>query len=190
MMRTAIIVQARAGSTRLPNKMFLQLGEQTVLEFLLNRLHGIPGVDDVIVATTTLPGDDAIVNLAGQLSLKVFRGDSADVLSRFQQAAGLFSSDILIRICADNPFLQPAEIDRLLTEFRHEQGTIDYLANAMPDGVPLIRTGTGLAVEVFSREAMSRLEDMSITDFHREHVTPFFYQHPNIFRRQIQSTAV
>ncbi len=182
MARTAIIVQARAGATRLPNKMFLRLGDQTVLEFLLARLKGVDDIDDIIVATTELPADEAIADIAESMNLHVFRGDSADVLSRFQQAADIYESEIVVRICADNVFLQGSEIRRLVQEFRDAGGVLDYLANALPDGTPLIRTGTGLAVEVMSKQALERLKALPLSTFHCEHVTPFLYQNPDLFK--------
>jgi spore coat polysaccharide biosynthesis protein SpsF len=185
MARSAIIVQARLGSTRLPQKMLLKFNGTTALEFLLKRLQDVPLVDELILATTDLEEDDPLVSIARKMEVAVLRGSANDVLKRYHDAVTQFEVDTIVRICGDNILLEPSEISRLiemqiLSEFRY-----DYMANAMKDRTPLILTGIGLAVEVFTRGAMERMLTYQINAYHREHVTPFFYQNPHLFNLHI-----
>lgn len=178
-MKTGIIMQARLGSTRLPQKMLLNLGANTVIEFLLNRLRNAHLVDELIVATTEEAEDDRLEQYVKNSGVSVSRGSTWNVLDRFYQAAQSFQLDIIVRICADNPFLEPSEISRLIAlikEYRY-----DYLANCLQDGTHLILTGTGMAVEVFTMSALQKMIKSDLDQYHREHVTPYFYEHPQEF---------
>lgn len=176
----AIIIQARTGSTRLPRKMLLPLNGETVLEFLLNRLQHVPFIDQLIVATTVQTDDDDIETIGERLQVPVFRGATQDVLDRFYQTVQRFHVDVIVRICGDNIFMETSEITRLLR--LQADGHYDYLVNTLLDKTPLILTGTGLAVEVFTRQALEKLMAQNLDDYHKEHVTPFFYEHPELFQ--------
>jgi spore coat polysaccharide biosynthesis protein SpsF len=178
-MKSGIIMQARLGSTRLPQKMLLPLNSQTVIEFLLNRLRNTNRVDELIVATTTESEDDRLEQYVKNLSVSVSRGSTWNVLDRFYQAAQLFQLDIIVRICADNPFLEPSEISRLIALIKEHR--YDYLANCLQDGTHLILTGTGMAVEVFTMSALQKMIKRDLDQYHREHVTPYFYENPQEF---------
>lgn len=182
----AIIVQARLGSTRLPKKMILKLNGDSVLEFLLKRLQPIASAPEIILATTKLEEDDVLESIAHEMGISVFRGSTDNVLERFYQAAVKFKIDVIVRICGDNIFVETSEISRLL-KLQHEHH-YDYIANALPDGTPLILTGTGLAVEVFTRQALQDVLSQKLDKYHREHVTPFFYENPKLFRLTFSPT--
>ena len=87
MAKNALIVQARLGSTRLPQKMLLELNEETVLEILLKKLQNIPLVDEFVLATTDLPEDDPLVSIVHKTKFSLFRGSSTNVLERFYDTA-------------------------------------------------------------------------------------------------------
>jgi len=156
------------------------LNGEIVLEFLINRLFQVPLVDQLIVATTENKDDDAIELIGERLRVPVFRGATHDVLDRFYQTAQRFHVDVIVRVCGDNIFLEPSEITRLLR--LQADGRYDYLANALPDKTPLVLTGTGLAIEVFTRQALEKVLAQKPDDYHKEHVTPFFYEHPELFQ--------
>ena len=177
--KSAIIVQARTGSTRLPQKMTLEFGGVTVLEFILQRLKNVDEVGQVILATTVDAGDDILEKIAGKMQIPVYRGSVNNVLDRFYQTAVKYDVDIIIRICADNIFLEISEFPRLLKLMQVEK--YDYLANSLLDGKNLILTGTGLAVEMISFDAISKLVESNIDNYHREHVTPYFYENADKF---------
>jgi spore coat polysaccharide biosynthesis protein SpsF len=177
--KVAIIIQARMGSSRLPNKMGLRLGRQTIFEFLVNRLKNARLGVDMVLATTSRAADDDLEKTSGKLGINVFRGNETNVLKRFYDAANRFDIAIIIRICADNIFLAPSEIIRLLQIFKKEK--YDYIANATPEGKNLILTGVGLAVEIVTREAIQKGLENKIDRYHKEHVTPYFYENPGLF---------
>lgn len=102
----AIIIQARTGSTRLPGKVLADFYDgQSILEIIINRCKELDAEWPVIVATSAADADKAIVNLATACGVKTFAGDEQDVLKRFIDAAEQFGARKLIRVCADNPFL-------------------------------------------------------------------------------------
>ena len=115
--KVVCIVQARIGSTRLPGKMLQLLGEHTLLEWVLLRVKRANLIDVLVLATTDNERDNEIVNVAKALGINVFCGSEQNVLSRFVEVSELYSSDIVIRVCADNPFIAPEEIDRLIMYF-------------------------------------------------------------------------
>lgn len=177
--RKAIVIQARMGSSRLPHKMGLKIGDQTVFEFLVHRLQKAILPAEIILATTLQQGDDDLEEAAKKLGIKVYRGDELNVLKRFYDAAKQFHIDTIIRVCADNIYIEPAEIDRLLQISEKHQ--FDYIANATREHQNLILTGTGLAVEILTQNAIRRSLDSRLDDYHKEHVTPYFYENPGLF---------
>ena len=103
------------GSERFPGKMMSLLGGYPVIEWVLQRLLRAKLLDDIILATTTLDGDDPLERVASSLGVCCFPGDEDDVLGRFVAAADLVGADNVVRVCADNPFVDPDEIDRLVS---------------------------------------------------------------------------
>ena len=177
--KAAIIIQARMGSSRLPHKMSLKLGQQTVFQFLVNRLKNASLGIDIVLATTSQPVDEYLEQEGEKLGLGVFRGEETNVLKRFHDAATYFDIKTIIRICADNIYIAPSEIIRLMKIF--SKGNYDYVANATPEGKNLILTGAGLAVEIVTREAIQKGLENKIDSYHKEHVTPYFYENPGLF---------
>src|ERR1035441_4103460 len=92
-LRTVAIIQARMGSTRLPGKVLKDLGGETVLARVVNRTRRATLLDEVVVATSVLPADDAIARECEHLQVACFRGDEADVLDRYYRAAQKFAAD-------------------------------------------------------------------------------------------------
>src|SRR3990167_9678664 len=103
-MRTVAIIIARMGSTRLPGKVLMYLGGNPVLEWCVFAAENAPGVNQTIVATTTLRADDAIVNWCKKNGVQYFRGSESNVLSRFAGAAKKVKADIVVRLTGDCPF--------------------------------------------------------------------------------------
>ena len=111
---TVALVQARMGSSRLPGKMIMDLCGYPVLHWVLHRVKQARRLTEVVLATTKLKQDDPLTELAQFLKVGVSRGSEADVLARFWDAAREFKADVVVRVCADNPFIAPEEIDRLV----------------------------------------------------------------------------
>jgi spore coat polysaccharide biosynthesis protein SpsF len=174
-MRVVAIIQARMGSTRLPGKVLKDLAGETVLERVVNRTHRATLVDEVVVATTVKPADEAIVAECERLSVACFRGNEADVLDRYYRAAQKFSADAIVRITSDCPLIDPELIDATVRAF-HEQKA-DYATNSLVVTYP-----RGLDVEVFTAEALARAWSAAGQGYERTHVTPHIYENPELFK--------
>lgn len=173
-MKLGIIVQARTGSTRLPNKVLQDFYQgKSILFILLERLKeiGIP----ITVATSSTIQDDAIEELAKELQLAYFRGDEQNVLSRFTEVADIYQYTHLIRVCADNPFLSLILLNKLLEAV---QENLDYISFAHQE-TPAMLTHFGVFAEIVKTSALKQVPD---DKFYQEHVTNYVYQHPKKFK--------
>ena len=174
-MKTVAIIQARMGSTRLPGKVLKDLAGDTVLARVVNRTRRARLVDQVVVATSVLPSDDVIVKECERLGVDCFRGDEADVLDRYYQAAQQFLADIVVRITSDCPLIDPELIDITVAAFLER--LVDYATNALVPTYP-----PGLDVEVFGFEALGRASKFADKPYQRSHVTPYLYENPGFFK--------
>src|SRR5207249_2016035 len=95
------ITQARTNSSRLPNKVLMKINNKTLLQIHIERALRSSFIDQLIVATTTNPGDDQIVKVCDQLGVKYYRGNENDVLDRYYQAACIYKADSIIRVTSD-----------------------------------------------------------------------------------------
>lgn len=182
-MRTVAIIQARMGSSRFPGKMLAGLGGRPLLEWVLERVRRTEGLDGVVLATSSHPRDDGLDELAGKLGVEVFRGDEEDVLGRFVQAAKQTSADVIVRVCADNPFVAPEELQRLIRFFSDE--ALDYACNHMD------RLGSkyadGFGAEILRRNVLEEVSGKARDPRHREHVTLYLWDHPGQYRLGVVS---
>jgi spore coat polysaccharide biosynthesis protein SpsF len=177
-MRVAAFVQGRMGSSRLPGKSLMALwDDMSLLELVLRRVGAARTVETVVLATSDAPCDDPLAELAADLGVAVHRGPEDDVLDRFAGALEAHPADAVVRVCADNPFVDPGAIDDLVTRFLAAQPR-DYASNhTEASGLP-----DGIGAEVVSASALRRTarEATSVTD--REHVTTFIRAHPDEFQ--------
>jgi spore coat polysaccharide biosynthesis protein SpsF len=164
--RTAIILQARMGSRRLPGKVLADLAGRSLLAHCIRRLQasGLP----VIVATTTLREDDAVVREAGAEGAETFRGDDQDVLGRYVAAALAHGVTEVIRATADNPAVDLDAPGRVLALQRRTRA--DHVIEC---GLP-----HGAAVEAVTTDALVRAAGAATDPYDREHVTPFVRRAP------------
>ncbi len=160
------VVQARMGSTRLPDKVLLPVGEQSLIALLLSRLARSRRIDRIVVATTSDPRDDVLERHVEALGYEVFRGSEHDVLDRYYRAALGHRPDVVLRITGDCPLVDPALVDQLVDAFRC--GAVDYLSNTNPPTYP-----DGLDVEVFTFAALEQAWREAVRPYDREHVTPY-----------------
>jgi len=168
------VIQARMGSTRLPGKVLADLGGRPMLQFMLERLRRLP-VSELVVATSTEPGDDAVAALGATLGVRVVRGPEHDVLARFEQALEAHPAEHVVRLTGDCPLADPEVIVATL-ELHHERHA-DYTSNVIPRTFP-----KGLDVEVARAEALRVAAAEAEDPAEREHVMPFLYRHPERFR--------
>ena len=167
------VVQARMGSTRLPGKVLADLGGQPMLGFLLHRLSRLADAT-IVVATSDLDRDDPIEEVALAHGAAVVRGPEQDVLARFGMALERFPAATIVRITGDCPLVDPA-IVRSVIEL-HRSRAADYTCNVLPRTYP-----KGLDVEVIAASALRVAIAEARDPAEREHVTPFFYRHPERF---------
>ena len=174
-MKIVAIIQARMGSSRLPQKVLMDLGGATVLDRVLNRLERSRMIQELLVATTTEPADDAIVEHCERTGWKVFRGSEQDVLDRYYQAAKYMHADVVVRITSDCPVIDPEVTDATIRAFL-DRGA-DYASNIRVRTYP-----RGLDTEVMTVQALERAWRESTKPYQREHVTPYIYENPGEFK--------
>lgn len=173
-MKTIVIIQARTGSTRLPNKILKDLYGKIVLDHVIERVSISKEIDQIIIATTDKTTDDPIAEFCEKNNVSYFRGDEDDVLSRYHKAALAYYGDIIVRITSDCPLIDPNLIDSMLKFYKGNNFT--FVTNAAVNHRTYPR---GLDVEIFSKNELKRAYDGAIESSEREHVTPYIYKHCN-----------
>ena len=171
------IIQARMNSTRLPGKVLKEICGQPMLYYMLKRVSEARQLDQVFLATSIEPGDNAIADFCRSLGVHCFRGQLDDVLDRYYQAAKLVKSDHIIRLTADCPIIDPRVIDSMIDIYKN--GRFDYVANTCPpEGITYPE---GMDVEIFSFQALEKAWKETDKPSDREHVTFYFWQNPDFF---------
>lgn len=165
-MITAVFVQARMGSSRLPGKVMREVSGCPMIDHILSRLSAAKLVDLIVLATSTDPANDELARYVSDQGTAVFRGQETDVLDRYYQTALAYPCDVIVRVTGDCPLVDPALVDEAIERFRREG--VDYLSNTQVPGYP-----DGLDVEVFTFAALERAAIEATTPFDREHVTPY-----------------
>ncbi|MHA2143232.1 MAG: cytidylyltransferase domain-containing protein [Candidatus Thorarchaeota archaeon] len=178
-MRISCIIQARTGSTRLPNKILQEVSGKQILVHVVERVLRSSRIDEVIVATTTNLADRQIVNLVENLDherVSVYCGSEEDVLDRYYQAALNRNSDVIVRITSDCPLIDWELLDRMVIKF--VDGGYDYISNVLTK-----RTyPRGLDVEVFSFSVLKKMWESREKKREREHVTTYVRENPSAFK--------
>lgn len=172
--RIIAVVQARFGSRRLPGKVLRPMQGRPMLGHLLEALAHCSAIDGLVVATSTAPSDDAVASFAGDLGVACHRGSLDDVAGRILDAAIAQESDAVVRVSGDSPLIDPALVDRGVALFRSDD--VDLVSNVVRRTFP-----KGQSVEVISRKALALAAAGMRTREEREHVTPYFYGHPEDF---------
>jgi spore coat polysaccharide biosynthesis protein SpsF len=177
MPQAGIVVQARMGSSRLPGKVMEDLAGAPALERLFERLRRVKGSPLIVLATSTLPGDDKIADLVKVTpDVSLWRGPEQDVLKRYADAARHFDLDPVVRITADCPLMEPACIDAVLQAFNATPGC-QYSDNAKPRLFP-----HGYDVQVVSRATLDWLDENTTSARDREHVLVHIQDNSENFR--------
>lgn len=174
MEQTAIILQARTGSTRLPNKVMRLLGGIPLLSHCIGRLQR---VGTVIVATSDLIKDDPVEELARLKNVYCFRGSEEDVLDRYYHAAKMFNIRYIIRATGDNPFVDPNEAHRVVNYIVSNK--VDYVTGA--EVIDRLGLPVGVGVEAFTFNALERSWFEGHAKNHREHVNEYILENPESF---------
>jgi len=173
-MKVVAIIQARMGSTRLPGKVMMPIGDKSMLARVVSRVRRALTVNETVVATSTKPQDDPIVEECEALNVACFRGSEEDVLDRYYQCARQCGADVIVRITADCPMIDAGIIDLAVTTFFQRKA--DYASNGLQRTFP-----RGLDTEVLSFDALKRTWEEAKLDFQRAHVTPYIHRNPKTF---------
>lgn len=178
-----IILQARTGSTRLPQKMIKPFYQkETIPEIIINNLKTTFNSNQIILATTVNSKDDDLEVLARSLKINYFRGDENDVLKRFIDCADKENADLIVRICADNPFLRPEYINPLINNLLDKK--LEYCSFQWKDGTPIMLSHIGVFAEVMTIGFLKKIEESTTDPLYREHVTNYIYNHKNQFKQE------
>lgn len=169
------IVQARMTSTRLPGKVLKKLAGKTVIWHVFNQLSFSQKINKIILATSTDPSDDLLEEWAIKNNKNFFRGDLDNVLKRFYDTAKKFNGEVIVRITADCPLIDPKVVDKVVEKFIN--GDYDYLSNTNPPTFP-----DGLDTEVFTFNALKEANENAKLKSELEHVTPYIRNHPEKFK--------
>ncbi|MFO1444442.1 glycosyltransferase family protein [Bacillus sp. Bva_UNVM-123] len=171
-MKPILIIQARIGSSRLRGKILKALGNADVLTYVVERCRKIVDVDEVIVATSSSPQDDVVEEWCKERSVAYYRGSEEDVLDRYVQAAKPFHADYVIRVTADCPFVDYELASEMISMMKMVPADFMKIDGALP---------RGLAVELFTREALLKIAERGHESRHLEHVTYYAYEYPTEF---------
>ncbi len=178
--KVVAIIQARMGSSRLPGKTLKTIGHMPALEWMIKRASRAELIDQVVVATTSDPGDDAVAKFCQAGNYDFHRGSTLDVLDRMYQAAKENQADVIVRLTGDCPFIDPAMLDSNLKIFLEAKPPLDFAANRLPP--PFTRTiPIGLDAEYCYFSGLETIWKEAKEKHQREHVMPYFYEHPERF---------
>jgi len=177
-MKTALIVQARMASTRLPGKIMKEVLGKTLLEYQLERLLRVKQADQVIVATTDHGEEQPIVDLCQRLGVPSFRGSEQDVLARYYGTATKYGADVVVRITSDCPLIDPAVVDKVISFYLAHKEDYDYVSNTFPE----LTYPRGMDTEVMSYKVLKEAYEQATDQAEREHVTIFIKRRPERYR--------
>lgn len=170
--RIICIVQARMGSSRLPGKVLKEICGRPMLDWVIRRAVRAISIQKIMVATTVSPGDDPIHDYCQSNGIACYRGSEFDVLDRYYQAALCGEADVVVRLTADCPLIDPDLIDKTVNALLAQNA--DFAANRLPP--PYHRTyPIGLDVEVATFSALQHAWKNASESYEREHVMPYLY---------------
>lgn len=169
------VIPGRMDSSRMRGKTMAKLAGRPSLSHIIERLRQVPSLDGVVVATTTEPEDDVICDCARDAAVPVHRGSAEDVFTRTLEVAKQVGAVTIVRVTGDCPLIDPDIVQLTIEKYRRHRP--DYTSNRLHDRkYPL-----GMDVEVFPRELLELVEAEAREQRYREHVTLFFYEHPERF---------
>jgi spore coat polysaccharide biosynthesis protein SpsF (cytidylyltransferase family) len=161
-----LITQARIGSTRLPNKIFMKINDKTILEHFILRAKKIKGIDKIIFAIPDSKENNELSDYLEKFKIGVFRGSEYDVLKRYSDACKIYKPRSIMRITSDCPLFDIEVAERLISLFKINK--LEYASNNL-----CLTWPHGLDVEIFSRVVLDKACAFSTNSYDREHVTPW-----------------
>lgn len=174
-MKYTVMIQARCGSTRLPNKILKDLCGKPALQRMIERVQKSRKIDEVMVVTSIEKNNLPVLSLCASLGIRVFVGSEDDVLDRYYQAARLIKPDYIIRLTADCPCFDAELLDEALEKLESDTDYLGMLSQTFADG---------LDIQIISYTALERSWNEAVHSFEREHVTQYVIRHPELFKLQ------
>jgi len=171
------VIQARSGSSRLANKIFLTLTGKPLLYRMFERVAASELKGTIVIATTTESSDDNVESFCKDHKINIYRGHQTDLLDRHYQAAKIFSADAVIKIPSDCPLIDSKVIDKVIQFYLNNINNYDYVSNLHPATYP-----DGNDVEIMSFNTLEKAWNNAEREFEREHTTPFIWENPDKFR--------
>jgi spore coat polysaccharide biosynthesis protein SpsF len=176
-----IVIQARTGSKRLPNKVLKKFyGNKSILDLIVDELIVKFSNYPIILATSDSKNDSILVDFAKEKKILYFQGDESNVLLRFIDAIKKYSFTHIVRICSDNPFLNMESIQNLINSL--DNIDLDYISFVNSKNIPVIKTHIGLFAEIVSVKSLKIANEQQNTNIYQEHVTNYIYGNPDIFK--------
>ena len=172
-MNIGIIIQARIGSTRLPGKVLKKIGDKTLLEHILFRLNKLQHNLKVIVATSDLQKDNEIEKFCINNNVLCFKGSELNVLDRYYSCAKKYNFNHIVRLTADNPFVDIEELDQLINLHLKSKSDYSRSFSSLPKG-----TGS----EIFTFNALELSHKYGHKNNHKEHVNEYIEENEKFFK--------
>jgi len=175
--KTICCIQARINSTRLYGKVMLEIIGKPIIQLIIERLQLCSTFNKIILLTSVNKENDVLEKFVLSLNIPVVRGSEEDVLSRFVEAQKKYNARHIIRICADNPLLDPTEVDKIVTyHFEHDSdysfNHVPLMGNDYPDGI---------GAEIFTKKALLKCEKCGNLPEDREHVNNYIFRNTGFF---------
>lgn len=171
----AVIIQARRGSSRFKDKIIKKVFNKPLLFHQIKRIQQSKFISLIIIATTNNKEDKVLKRICDISHVPIFYGNTHDVLDRYYETALEFKLSNIVRITADCPVIDPIIIDKSISKFRKDK--VDYLSNCLVKTFP-----EGMSVEVFTFDSLKKAWQESNLLSEREHVTPYIWKNPDIFK--------
>lgn len=175
MLKNLAMIQARCGSTRLPNKVLKDLCGKPQLQRVIERVQKSREVDEVLVITSIDKANLPILKLCSELGVRVGVGSEDDVLDRYFQTAKLLKPEYIIRITGDCPCFDAELLDQAIDEMKPDSDYMGMMSESFADGLDL---------EIMKFEALEKAWREANHSFEREHVTQYIIRHPESFKLQ------
>lgn len=174
-MKFLVLIQARCGSSRLPNKVMKVIAEKTDLQWVIERVNRSKNIDEVMIVTSIGKNNLPLINLCTQLETRVFVGSEEDVLDRYYQAARLLKPEYVIRITSDCPLFDWRYLDMAIDQLETDTDYMSELTESFPDG---------LDIEIMKFSALKAAWKNARLASEREHVTLYIRNHKDEFKLQ------
>lgn len=181
-MNVCAIIQARMSSQRLPGKTLMDVEGKPMLQHIYERVQESCLVESVVIATSVMKSDDPIAQFCNDLDYAIYRGSEKNVLERYYEAASHYDADHIVRITGDEPLIDPSTIDKIVST--HLSGGYEYTRTLIDENNPNSYP-RGLDVDVFSFDVLEHVYNTAHSDYEREHVTIYIYEHPDQFNIKI-----